>query len=47
MAKQTGAASLKAPSAGKHIADDRSQAAAIGGSDLLQDVLDEIGAQDP
>ena len=47
VAKQTRAARLEPPRAGKHLPDDRGQASAVDGTDLLQDALDEVGRQDP
>ena len=45
--KQTSAARLESPRAGKQLADDRGRASAVGGTNLLQDALDEVGRQDP
>lgn len=47
VAKKTGIARLEPAGAGRHLVDDRGQASAVGGSDLLQDALDEVGRQDP
>ena len=53
VAKQTSVAGLeptragKHARAGKHVPDDQGQASAVGGSNLLQDALDDVGRQDP
>ena len=47
VAKQTSAARLEPLRAGEHLADERGRASAVGGTDLLQGALDEVGRQDP
>ena len=47
VAKQSSVSRLRPTGAGRHLADDRDRASAVGGSELLQDALDEVGRQDP